>query len=316
MTMEILKASEPSFEVVKVERTFSADFFQRFIKFLDASPKTIATYTKAIKQLALYFSEAGVVEPKREDILNFREELNRKGCKPTTIQNYITATRIFFRFLSQEGLYPNVADKVKGAKLDKNHKKEYFTASQVKSVLHTIDRNTLEGKRNYALATLLFTCGLRCIEASRANIEDMGLVGGFSVLHLQGKGRTERTEYVKLPAETEEAIREYLKARGTAEASEPLFVSFSNNSKGKRLSERSVSGAMKSMFLEAGFNSSKLTAHSARHTAVTLALLQGNSIEQAMEFARHKNIATTMIYNHTLDMAKNSCSASVASLIF
>lgn len=315
--METMLLSERNgFELARAERPFSSEYYGRFISWLDASPKTVSTYTKAIRQLALYFASEGVTAPKRENILAYRDYLNAKGCKPTTVQNYITAARIFFRFLAQEGLYRNVADKVKGAKLDKEHKKEYFTPGQVKAVLATNDRNTLEGKRNYALAALLFSCGLRCIEASRANVEDLGSVGGASVLHLQGKGRTERTEYVKLPEAVESAIREYLAARGNAQADSPLFVSSSNNSNGKRLTERSVSGVMKAMFRSAGFDDCRHTAHSARHTAVTLALLQGNSLEQAMEFARHKNIATTLIYAHTLDMAKNHCSASVASLIF
>jgi integrase/recombinase XerC len=114
----------------------------------------------------------------------------------------------------------------------------------------------------------------------------------------------------------EKAIRAYLKTRGNAGEKEPLFTSLSNNSKRKRLSTRSISGMVKNRLKEAGYNSERLTAHSLRHTAVTLSLLAGKDITEVQQFARHANIATTMIYNHSLDKAKNSCSEAIAKAIF
>ena len=57
-------------------------------------------------------------------------------------------------------------------------------------------------------------------------------------------------------------------------------------------------------------------AHSLRHTAVTLSLLAGKPLEEVQQFARHANMATTMIYNHALDKAKNGCSEAIAKAIF
>lgn len=59
-------------------------------------------------------------------------------------------------------------------------------------VLETIDRSTLTGKRDYALIALLVTCGLRTIEAHRANIEDLRTLGDMTVLYIQGKGKDEK----------------------------------------------------------------------------------------------------------------------------
>jgi integrase len=66
----------------------------------------------------------------------------------------------------------------------------------------------------------------------------------------------------------------------------------------------------------AGYDSSRLTAHSLRHTAVTLSLLGGKSLQEVQQFARHTNIATTQIYAHNLDRAKNNCEEVVAKAIF
>ena len=294
----------------------NADLFNRFIAFLDTTPKTIETYTKAIRQMLLYFSIKGTRYPKREDLIAYREDLKASGHKPTTVQNYITAAKVFFRWTDQEGYYPNIADRLKGAKLDREHKKDYLTSSQVKTVLEKIDRKTVQGLRDYSMIALMVTGGLRDIEVSRANIGDLRTVGNFTVLYVQGKGRQEKTEYIKISEQVENALREYLKTRGETGDEKPLFTSLSNNSKGNRLSTRSISGTVKKRLKEAGFNSDRLTAHSLRHTAVTLSLLAGKDITEVQEFARHANITTTMIYNHSLDKAKNTCSEAITQAIF
>lgn len=295
--------------------TVGIELFNLFISYIDASPKTIDTYTKAIRQLFNYFSFNGVVRPKREDILAYKEKLKASGYKPTTVQNYITACKIFFKWTSQEGYYPNIAEHIKGAKLSRDHKKDYLTSSQVKDILDSIEKDNIKGLRDYAILILMVTCGLRTIEVIRADIGDLRTIGAFTVLYVQGKGREEKTEYVKISAPVEKAIRMYLQMRKTKDETEPLFTSLSNNNKGQRLTTRSVSGVVKERLKNAGYNSSRLTAHSLRHTAVTLSLLAGKNLAEVQQFARHVNITTTMIYNHALDKAKNSCSEAITEAI-
>lgn len=290
--------------------------FNSYVSYLDTAPKTVETYTKALRQFFNYLAENRITQPAREDIKAYKESLANRGLKPTTIQNYITAVKIFFTWTAQEGIYPNIADHIKGAKLDRNHKKDYLTTAQVKAVINSIDRSSLQGKRDYALFVLMVTGGLRDIEVSRANIEDLRPLGEQTALYVQGKGHTEKTEFIKIPLQAEIAVRTYLKARGIVKAEEPLFTSLSNNSKGKRLSTRTISGIIKSTLIKAGFNSERLTAHSLRHTAVTLSLLAEKDITEVQQFARHANITTTMIYNHSLEKAKNSCSNAIADMIF
>ena len=297
------------------QQTVGAELFNRFLAYLDSSPKTVETYTRALRQLFNYFSFNGINQPTREDIIAFRDELKASGHKPTTVQNYITATKIFFSWTAQEGLYPNIADHLKGAKLDREHKKDYLTSRQVKEVLSGIERTSEQGLRDYAILFLMVTGGLRTIEVSRADIGDLRTAGDNTVLYVQGKGREEKTEYIKLSAPAEQAIRAYLKTRTDTEDTAPLFTSTSNNNRGQRLTTRSISGIVKNRLQQAGFDSSRLTAHSLRHTAVTLSLLAGKDITEVQQFARHANLATTMIYNHALDKAKNGCSEAITKAI-
>lgn len=293
-------------------KSLTEDAFKSFISFIDASEKTVQTYTRASRQFAKYIYSNGITQPQREDIIAYREWL-KKDHKPTTVQNYIVAVRLFFQWTEQTGLYPNIAEHIKGAKLDKTHKKDYLTSRQVKKVLETAKEESL---RDYAILALMFTGGLRTIEVSRANISDIRTAGDNTVLYIQGKGREEKTDYIKLMPEVEDAIRAYLSSRKPTTSSEALFTSEANNSKGKRISTRTVSDIVKQALVRAGFNSDKLTAHSTRHTAVTLALLGGQSLQEVQQFARHANITTTQIYAHNLDRALNQCEETIAKAIF
>lgn len=72
------------------QQTVGAELFERFVNYLDTSPKTVETYTKALRQLFNYFSFRGIKQPQRED-------LKASWHKPTTVQNYITAAKLFFK---------------------------------------------------------------------------------------------------------------------------------------------------------------------------------------------------------------------------
>lgn len=310
-------------EIIRVQDTalsaqggLTEDTYLRFVAFADVKEKSVQTYTRALRQMFKYFAENGISNPQRDDIINYRESLKERGLKPSSVQAYITAARLFFAWTEQERIYPNIAAHVKGAKINREHKKDYLTTAQCRNTLAGIDRSSLTGLRDYAIVTLTMMCALRTIEVSRADIGDLRTLGDDTALYVQGKGRDEKAEFVKVPPEVEDAIRAYLKARGETDPSAPLFCSTSNNSKGERMTTRSISGICKAAMVEAGYNSSRLTAHSLRHTGVTLALLNGETLEQAQKFARHSQISTTMIYNHAIDAASNSCSATVAKAVF
>lgn len=303
-------------ELRQQDNGLQPDIFARFIAYLDASPKTVETYTRALRPLMKWLQANGITHPQRIDLLRYRDEL-KETKKPATVQLYMITTRLFFQWTKQEGLYSDIAEHLKGAKIDRRHpKNKALEAYQVKDVLKAVDRSSLEGARNYAMLVLMFTAGLRTIEVARANIEDMDTLAGAPVLYVQGKGRDERAEHVTLNRHAEEAIREYLKLRPEARPSDPLFVSTSNRNLGGRMTTRSISQTVKKAFLAVGLNSSKWTAHSTRHTAVTLAIDAGATLLEAQQFARHLNPATTEIYYHERNEAINPCADKVAAAIF
>jgi integrase/recombinase XerD len=289
--------------------------FSDWIAFIDGAPKTVQTYTRAIRQFLQYLRDTDTTTPTRETVIEYRDQLGER-CKPTTVNNYLMAIKQFFKWAEIRGIYPNVAQHVKGAKLDKGFKKDYLTPGQIKEVLGRIRQVDEIGKRDYALLALMVTTGLRTVEVARANIEDIRNVADFTALFIQGKGHREKGEYVKLAAPVEAVIRDYLKERKETAGTAPLFASTANRNTGERLTTRSISRIVKERFTAAGLNSTRLTAHSLRHTAATLNLLNGGTTEETQQLLRHSNINTTLIYAHALERAKNESEDRIAGAIF
>lgn len=289
------------------------DLFTSFIAYLDVTQKSIETYAKAIRHFSGYLACNGISRPTRQNIIDYREQL-KTTHKATTVNLYIIATRLFFQWTEQQGIYPNIAEHIKGVKVSREPKKDALTVEQITDILSGINTATVQGLRDYAIIVTAITCGLRTIEISRLKIKDIRQSGNNLVLDVQGKGRDD-TEPVKLPLKTYKAILNYLATREDADENQPLFTSCSNKNNGAELTTRSVSRIIKNAFINSGYNTDHLTAHSCRHTAVTLALLNNEDIQAVKDFARHKNITTTLIYAHNLDMANNTCSNTIADAI-
>lgn len=287
------------------------DMFHSFMQYIDVKDKSLETYTRSLKQFFNYITVNGITEPTRQDIVQYRETL-KADKQPATVQLYMIAVKQFFKWTDKAGIYPNVADNVKGVSVSKGMKKDYLTTGQVKDVLSRIDTETVKGKRDYAIIALMVTCGLRDIEVSRANIADLRTRQNSTVLYIQGKGKDDRESFVVVPDSLETVIRDYLKARGGN--SKALFTSNSNHGKGDRLTTRSISRIVKTAMINAGLDSDRLTAHSLRHTAVTQALIAGQTLQEVQQFARHSNINTTLIYAHNLENEKNECSGKLADM--
>lgn len=297
-------------------KEFSVNLLNDFFRFLDVSEKTRATYQRALKQVFKFFADNGVKTPNHEDLINFKFTLEKSGRKASTIALYLAASRRFFAWCEQRGIYKNIAIGVKSPRLEKGHKRDFLGVTQIKKILSGFNLATLKGKRDFAIFSLMAGCGLRTIEVIRANVEDLRTLGDCTVLYVQGKGRKDRTEFVKISAHVLAAINDYLSQRGNVKENEPLFTSISNHNHNGRLTTYSISRLAKSAMRSNGFNSAKLTAHSLRHSAVTLALLGGQTLAEVQAFARHSNIATTQIYSHAVNRLNSMCENVISDMIF
>ena len=197
----------------------------------------------------------------------------------------------------------------------KAFKKNSLTVEESRKLLESIDTSSVAGKRNIAMIALMMICGLRTIEVSRANVGSISNRGNVKVLYVQGKGRNDDSDFVRIPKLVETLINDYLSTRSELKADDPLFVATSNRSINKRLSTVSISTIAKTAMTNAGIIGEKYTAHSLRHTAATNAIRAGASLEEVSQMLRHKSLNMTMIYNHAIKAEENRSENLVAEAI-
>ena len=305
---------------------FSTSLFERFIDYTDRKETTVKGYFTCIRQFVKWLEANDIRQPEREHIKAYRDYLSSSGLATGTQAQYLRAVKHFFKWTASEGLYPNVADNIHGAKIRHDvHKKDALQREDVAQIADTIDRSDETGKRLYAMYLLCVICGLRTIEIHRANVGDLKTVGGTTYLYLQGKGHDDKDAPVLLIKEVYDAVQDYLNSRAAkVTAKSPLFTSTSNKGKpgaklykkdenGNKVFDRisdgriattTISTMLKEMLIKAGYDSDRLTAHSLRHTSGTGAHKAAKALKidldlyDVQHLMRHCDPATTEIYIH------------------
>lgn len=321
------KTIEPeSTDLTAVNNTIQAqridsNLFEEFLTYLDvASDYTKKGYKTCIRNFAKWLIENNITQPKREDILAYKKHLEEKGYTAGTQRQYLRAVKQFFCWCadSEPPLYKNIARNIKVAKVKMdNSRKDCFTEIDIKNILDSIDISTEKGIRDYCMILLATTCSLRIIELQRANIGDIEEINGITRLYIQGKGHSEKDDYKKVIEPVKEKLDMYLSYRDNPKPEEPLFTSTGRHANNdKRLLEPCISRIIKERFINAGYNSKRLTAHSLRHTSNTLLFKSGADLYTVQQHARHLDPKTTEIYIHALDKENAQNEQAVYNQIF
>jgi integrase/recombinase XerD len=273
------------------------DLVDSFINSQDVKLSSKLLYRRTLKQYFNWVNKKGYLlsEIARPQLLEYKDELLLSGMSSLTIGSYITSVRRFYEWTEANKFYPNVAKGIRTPKRKQQFKKQPLLPSQATSLLNYYQDKAL---RDYAIINLLLRTGLRTIEVIRASVEDITFKGSQRVLLIQGKGRDEKDNFVVLTDKTYQPIAQYL---ATRTATGPLFTSTSNNSKGERLTTRTISYIAKEGLKAIGLDERSFTAHSLRHTTAVNILRAGGSLETAQFTLRHSNPATTQIYTATLN---------------
>jgi integrase/recombinase XerC/integrase/recombinase XerD len=271
-----------------------------FIQAQDVKLTSKELYRRTLKQFFNWIDNSNYLlsEIARPQLLEYKDSLLNSGLSSLTVGSYITSVRRFYEWAEANKFYPNVAKGIKTPKRKQQFKKQPLLPNQATALLSYYQDKP---PRDLAIINLLLRTGLRTIEVIRANVEDITFKGTQRVLLVHGKGRDERDNFVLLTDKAYKPIAEYLATRGKVSPSEPLFTSSSNNSKGERLTTRTISFIAKEGLKAIGLDERSFTAHSLRHTTAVNILRAGGSLETAQFTLRHTNPATTQIYTATLN---------------
>jgi len=297
---------------------------EQFCENLDIKKNSVSSYKALLLRYVRYLKRHNIQYAKRSDIINYREQMWEEGLRANTIQKQIVVIRNFYQWLKVnqrqlefEDIYQyNIAEQIKGAKIDRNYKKEPLNKEQaIKLIEIAKERRTdITGYRNYAIILLMIITGIRSIEVVRAMKADISKLFNFSILYVHGKGKDGADTFVKLSPEVTDALNDYLNRR--KDNSRYLFVTHGETSSCQQLSSNTLRRAITVLMKKAGIYNAKHTPHSLRHTTAYLNLQAGGTLESTQQLLRHKNIETTLIYAHNINRINDDSEFRINNYLF
>ncbi|MFQ5533646.1 MAG: tyrosine recombinase XerC [Sphingomonadales bacterium] len=263
-----------------------------------SSPHTLSAYQRDVRRFFAFLAQhlgepADLARLESLKIVDFRSYL--AACRGSGLSNRsmargFSAVRAFFRFLERTNILTNAA----------------ISAVRTPKLAHTVPRPLAEdvavrvareagslsaepwiGRRDIAVLTLLYGCGLRISEALGLNRRDAP-TGNAMVI--KGKGGKERLVPV-LPM-VRDAIAQYVASCPHTLALEgPLFVGM----RGGRLNARAIQAVMQRLRGALGLPASA-TPHALRHSFATHLLSAGGDLRTIQELLGHASLSTTQHY--------------------
>jgi integrase/recombinase XerC len=263
-----------------------------------ASAHTVAAYGRDLAFFLDFLTEHLGELPSLAAINNlraadFRAYLARRAgdrVERSSLARALSVLRGFVRFLHRRKLASTTAlAALRSPKLPHGVPKPLTIDDAVSSVATTgeLANNVWQGKRDTAILTLLYGCGLRLSEALGLSRAEAPL---GEMVAITGKGGKQRLLPV-LPA-VREAVADYLAACPHLLAAEdPLFV----GARGGPLNPRLV---QRQMAVLRGFLGLPETAtpHALRHSFATHLLGAGGDLRAIQELLGHASLSTTQRY--------------------
>jgi integrase/recombinase XerC len=269
-----------------------------------ASPHTIAAYGSDLARFFAFLTDhlgivPGLADLARLRATDFRAYLAQRAGEDLAASSRARAMSVlrgFFRFLDRRGLAHNPAlATVRSPKPPVSLPKPLTAVDAAEALASVDDAKPWIAKRDIAVLTLLYGCGLRLAEALSLTRREAPTAAG--AIRITGKGNKQRLVPI-LPV-VAAAVAEYLAACPyPLAADDPLFV----GARGAKLNPRLVQGRMAQLRRALGLPEAA-TPHALRHSFATHLLAGGGDLRAIQELLGHASLSTTQRYT-AVDMTR------------
>jgi integrase/recombinase XerD len=292
---------------------------------LGLAPNTLDAYARGLDDFLGFCQRAEIspVTATRGDLARYVGDLRERphpashqgapdlapstGLSNATLQQRLTAVRLFFDFLIEEGQRTDhpvgrgryTPGKAFGADRERALVPRFQTLpwipsdEQWKAFLAVVKQAPL---RTRCMAALAYDAGLRREELCSLRSDDLDPAHRMVRVRAEvAKGSRERV--VPYSATTGELLRAYLAHRRTiAKSRGLLFLSESPRNFGQPITLWTWSKVVRQLALQADLP--QFSTHTFRHLCLTDLARSGWEIHQIAQFAGHRNPATTLLYIH------------------
>ena len=232
-----------------------------------------------------------------EVVTRYRIHLESRQLAPGTINVRLAAVRRLAYEAADSGLLsPDLAAgirRVKGAKKLGVRLGNWLTAEEVRRLWQSPGAETLKGKRDRALLSVLLGCGLRRRELAELTVDVLQRrEDHWAIVDLIGKGGHIRT--VPVPDWVKQTIDEWLSAAGIVSGRVFRCVCRAGKIWGNGMSERVVWHVVKKYASK--LNLDRLAPHDLRRSCARLCHAAGGEMEQIQFLLGHVSVQTTERY--------------------
>lgn len=255
-----------------------------------------------IREFMFFLEQKGIIQIKdvtAQEIIAYQTYLKERpnqrksgGLADTTITNHLLTLRLFFDYLLDMEIVDASPARLPKFNLGKGKEREIITVEEVPLIYAAC-----KSKRDKALISLAYGCGLRRSEICDLNTTDVVLHKGLLLVR-DGKGGKSRT--IPLSDAVIRDLKEYviyerpLYFRHSKTTPAFLVNNYGNRMKADKINERARE------IINATGNTAlirkHITLHGLRHSIATHLLDNGAAIEFVQQFLGHKTIDMSHYY--------------------
>jgi len=260
------------------------------------APKSVVRHIPVIRMFLHEVCSRGardLCKISQEDVIRYIER-HAQDWSPRTGKTMCWSLRAFLRYLHHRGLNARpLADCVPSMRRWKLVTlPTYLSAAQVWKALDGCDRDTVLGRRDYAILLLLAKLGLRACEVATLTLDDINWRTCEILVRAKGRQRAR----MPMPPDVGAAIVAYLRNGRPKSSCRRLFVRTLAPHVGFA-SGCAITAVAKSSLARAGIEGcAHRGAHIFRHSLATELLRSGATLSEIGQLLRHENHDTTRIY--------------------
>lgn len=296
MKSHILKCAE--FEQLYIE-------FAKFIQIKGYGNGKPVSYHNNIREFLLFVETKGIVNVqsiKAAHIIAYYEHLSNRPnnrwdgkLSPSTVSKHLFSLRLFFDYLIDCGQIENSPARLPKFYITGFKERNTCTITEIKMLY-----NFCLNKREIALLSVAYGCGLRRNEIYCLNTNDVILSKGFLIVRA-GKNNKSRT--IPLSDKIISDLRNYITTErdlytkdSSALFNQALFI----NNNGRRMRGEMLNAYLKAIVRRTEnlrLMKKNITLHCLRHSIATHLSSKGANIEFIQQFLGHSEIDTAFLYS-------------------
>jgi len=288
---------------------------------------TQRVYRLVLKEFFLFVSKHPS-NVKQSDIIRYRHQMECLGRAPSTIGQHLAAISGYYNFCISRNL--TLYNPVRGVNrplVSAYTGATWLNKIQAKALLSQPNRNTIKGRRDYAILLTLLLTGLRRSELVNIRRRDIQERGDKLYLTYVCKGGAKIVR--DIPRRRWEVINDYLiTSDREIKDDSPLFTAITKAGGSLRnyyghhghnghhpITPEAIRQIVAYYSRSAFAGEIRVSPHTLRHTAGTLLRESGRSIEEVQSFLKHKRIDTTQRYLHIVEANDSELGECIAKIL-